>query len=147
MVTHGQRPEQFSNVCTAHARPHVRRPSYCPSHRHQRPHRRQSVWWVLKVVLLDSSDAALAADYTAKLQLEGIGDLSIGIARADGSKCSRCWNYSSEVRLPLHSMLPLHTYLFLSPPAQHAAAPHFSISLSHCAACSPYTLLSLSPSL
>lgn len=49
--------------------------------------------------LVDSSEAAAAADYSAQLQLEGIGELTVGIVRADGIKCSRCWNYSTQVRL------------------------------------------------
>ena len=46
---------------------------------------------------MEFSEAAMAGDYSAALQLEGVGDLSVGIVRADGLKCTRCWNYSTQV--------------------------------------------------
>jgi hypothetical protein len=53
-----------------------------------------------QVDLLDSPAEAQAAEYTASLQLPsgGGGELVIGVARARGSKCSRCWNYSEQAR-------------------------------------------------
>lgn len=52
--------------------------------------------------MVESSEAAAAAaDYSAVLQLEGVGALTVGIVRADGAKCSRCWNYSTQVPLVL----------------------------------------------
>ncbi len=50
-----------------------------------------------QVELVDSAAEAAATEHTATLQLEGVGDLTVGIARARGSKCSRCWNYSEQV--------------------------------------------------
>jgi hypothetical protein len=29
--------------------------------------------------------------------LEGVGEVAVGVERADGGKCSRCWNYSTQV--------------------------------------------------
>lgn len=62
-----------------------------------------------QVDLVDSSEAVAAADYRAQLQLEGVGELAIGIVRADGPKCSRCWNYSTQVgpRSPYSMQCPL----------------------------------------
>ena len=35
--------------------------------------------------------------------VDGVGDVAVGVQRADGSKCSRCWNYSTQVRAPGHA--------------------------------------------
>ena len=51
----------------------------------------------MQVDLLDSPEAAEAAEYSASLDLKGTGGLTIGIARAHGRKCTRCWNYSPQV--------------------------------------------------
>lgn len=50
-----------------------------------------------QVELLDSPAEAEAAEYTASLELPGGSPLTIGVARARGNKCSRCWNYSEQV--------------------------------------------------
>lgn len=36
-------------------------------------------------------------NYTGRCSLEGCGDIWIGVCRANGSKCERCWNYSDKV--------------------------------------------------
>lgn len=58
-----------------------------------------------QVDLLDSPAEAAAAEYTASLQLPGGGgELVVGVARARGGKCSRCWNYSEQARtLGMHT--------------------------------------------
>lgn len=40
---------------------------------------------------------AQALKYKTTATLEGVGVLKIGVGRADGSKCERCWNYSTLV--------------------------------------------------
>lgn len=47
--------------------------------------------------LVDSQDQAKQADFSATAQLEHIGEVTVGVTRADGSKCARCWNYSTHV--------------------------------------------------
>jgi len=42
---------------------------------------------------VSSTGAAFTGTYSAA----GLGDLWIGVSRADGSKCERCWNYSQVV--------------------------------------------------
>jgi hypothetical protein len=66
---------------------------------------------VKQVDLLDSPAEAQAAEYTASLQLPGGGggELVIGVARARGGKCSRCWNYSEQARgLPTCTLPDVH---------------------------------------
>ena len=29
--------------------------------------------------------------------VEGVGEVAVGVERADGGKCGRCWNYSDQV--------------------------------------------------
>ncbi|MCO5558729.1 hypothetical protein L7F22_012315 [Adiantum nelumboides] len=41
--------------------------------------------------------ASLDIKYTGTSVLEGLGDLWVGVSKADGSKCERCWNYSVKV--------------------------------------------------
>ena len=52
---------------------------------------------VSQAQLVDSADAATAgAAYSAAAALEaeaGGCEVMVGVARADGSKCGRCWNY------------------------------------------------------
>jgi len=45
------------------------------------------------------TDAAAArqAAYITEGQIDGVGDVIIGVDRADGHKCERCWNYSTLV--------------------------------------------------
>lgn len=51
-----------------------------------------------QVELLDSPADAEAAEYSATLELPGGGGaLAVGVARARGAKCIRCWNYSEQV--------------------------------------------------
>ena len=45
---------------------------------------------------MDSADEALAAPYSSSAALEeaeGGGNVTVGVGRADGAKCARCWNY------------------------------------------------------
>lgn len=45
-----------------------------------------------------AGEAAEGAAYSATAQLEeGGGEVTVGVARADGAKCKRCWNYSTHV--------------------------------------------------
>eukprot|EP00891_Asterochloris_glomerata_P006431 jgi/Astpho2/6431/fgenesh1_pm.00094_%23_1_t len=37
-----------------------------------------------------------AADFSGQLDIDGAGQVSVGILRAEGQKCSRCWNYSTH---------------------------------------------------
>ena len=45
-----------------------------------------------QVELVDSMDAINAADYKAETET-----VAIGVVKADGHKCDRCWNYSTSV--------------------------------------------------
>lgn len=53
------------------------------------------VFIVSQAELAESSAAAAeGAAYSATAQLEeGAGEVTVGVARADGVKCKRCWNY------------------------------------------------------
>ncbi len=39
----------------------------------------------------------LPSDLLASAEVEKLGDLGIGVTRAEGKKCARCWNYSERV--------------------------------------------------
>ncbi|PSC70632.1 isoleucine-tRNA ligase [Micractinium conductrix] len=54
---------------------------------------------VSQAELADSpAGAAEGAAYSASAELdEGGGAVTLGVARADGAKCKRCWNYSTHV--------------------------------------------------
>lgn len=73
----------------------------------------QRLFAAKQVDLLDSPAEAQAAEYTAALQLPGGGgELVIGVARARGGKCSRCWNYSEQARgLPAYTLPDVHAVL------------------------------------
>jgi isoleucyl-tRNA synthetase len=45
-----------------------------------------------QVELVDSSEAIAKADYRSESDL-----VSVGVVKADGQKCDRCWNYSTRV--------------------------------------------------
>jgi len=30
--------------------------------------------------------------------VDGVGEVAVGVERADGAKCGRCWNYSTQAR-------------------------------------------------
>ena len=32
------------------------------------------------------------------VSVEGVGEVAVGVERADGAKCGRCWNYSTQAR-------------------------------------------------
>ncbi|KAL3685804.1 hypothetical protein R1sor_003826 [Riccia sorocarpa] len=48
-------------------------------------------------VVSKSDGEALNLPFTGSSVLEGYGDLWVGVARADGAKCERCWNYTLAV--------------------------------------------------
>jgi len=50
----------------------------------------------VELVPVDAFDAR-ALKYATSTSLEGVGHLKIGVDRADGTKCERCWNYSTLV--------------------------------------------------
>ncbi|KAH7430813.1 hypothetical protein KP509_08G016200 [Ceratopteris richardii] len=52
-----------------------------------------------QVEIIRSIEEAKSLDinYTGIYNLEGQGDLWVGVSKADGSKCERCWNYSPKV--------------------------------------------------
>ncbi|KAG2490299.1 hypothetical protein HYH03_011250 [Edaphochlamys debaryana] len=53
---------------------------------------------VSQVELVSDADAARGCPYhSSSPSAAGAGDITIGVARADGTKCSRCWNYSTQV--------------------------------------------------
>jgi len=52
---------------------------------------------VSQVELVELAAEAEGTDYSAALEVEGVGALTVGIARARGGKCQRCWNYSEQV--------------------------------------------------
>ena len=50
------------------------------------------------VEIVDSSDAAVnGCDFTSVVDVPGAGAVSVGVARAEGHKCARCWNFSPLV--------------------------------------------------
>jgi len=49
-----------------------------------------------ELVPMEAFDAQ-ALKYKTSASVEGVGVLKIGVDRADGSKCERCWNYSPLV--------------------------------------------------
>eukprot|EP00850_Spirogloea_muscicola_P001335 SM000005S17132 [mRNA] locus=s5:354830:362126:+ [translate_table: standard] len=52
-----------------------------------------------QVEMVSSREAAekLGLEYVATAPLESGGDVWVGVARADGAKCERCWNHSPGV--------------------------------------------------
>ncbi|GMH36377.1 hypothetical protein BSKO_04245 [Bryopsis sp. KO-2023] len=44
-----------------------------------------------------AKDVAMGCEFNSVAQVEGLGEVAVGVARADGGKCGRCWNYSSAV--------------------------------------------------
>ncbi|KAK1302432.1 hypothetical protein QJS10_CPB12g01586 [Acorus calamus] len=52
-----------------------------------------------QVEVVSSLDGELVASipYTGKYLDQGLGEIWIGVSRADGDKCERCWNYSPQV--------------------------------------------------
>lgn len=49
----------------------------------------------LQAELVAEAGAASAADYSRAVEIEGVGSVTVGVTHAQGSKCSRCWNFSS----------------------------------------------------
>ena len=43
------------------------------------------------------TSSAKSATYCTEGQVDGVGDVVIGVEKADGLKCERCWNYSTSV--------------------------------------------------
>jgi isoleucyl-tRNA synthetase len=58
------------------------------------PSRTNCTLLVSQVQMVDSPEAAAAAEHSASVVVEGVGEVTVGVTRADGAKCSRCWNYS-----------------------------------------------------
>ena len=53
--------------------------------------------------------------YSGTCAVEGYGDLWIGVAKANGRKCERCWNYCPEVgSFAQHSTLCGRCYKVIS---------------------------------
>lgn len=54
---------------------------------------------VSQVELVSDAAAVKLCPYhdTVQAAASGVGAISVGVARADGSKCARCWNYSPQV--------------------------------------------------
>jgi len=53
---------------------------------------------VSQVEVVTSSDAATAGcDFKSIVDVPGAGTVSVGVARASGAKCARCWNFSNLV--------------------------------------------------
>lgn len=53
---------------------------------------------VSQAELVDSAGEAAAMPYTSTAALEGVeGEVTVGIGKAEGHKCGRCWNYSTAV--------------------------------------------------
>ena len=46
---------------------------------------------------LVSKETAAQAPHSLTTEVLGLGEATVGVARADGLKCARCWNYSPEV--------------------------------------------------
>lgn len=49
------------------------------------------------VDLVDNVEQAKAASYSSSGSLDGNISFTVGVSKASGSKCSRCWNYSHHV--------------------------------------------------
>lgn len=56
---------------------------------------------VSQVELVGSREEAEACDYSATSQIEGIGEVTVGVSRARGSKCERCAPLPSHLRKQL----------------------------------------------
>jgi isoleucyl-tRNA synthetase len=53
---------------------------------------------VSQAALVDSAAEAAAAEYSSTVEVEGVdGKVTVGVGRAEGRKCGRCWNYSDRV--------------------------------------------------
>jgi isoleucyl-tRNA synthetase len=48
-------------------------------------------------VVGDEQAAGQGAAVTKEVEVEGVGKVTVGVRRAAGKKCARCWNYSTEV--------------------------------------------------
>ena len=81
----GAGPSWVAETCRPDAGP------MCPGQHAPRPTAVPTL--SVQATLVDSADAAAAAPYHAAATLEEGGEVAVGVARADGHKCSRCWNY------------------------------------------------------
>jgi isoleucyl-tRNA synthetase len=54
---------------------------------------------VLQVEVISSlnDETISSVSYTGKFSDARTGDIWIGVTRADGAKCERCWNYTLDV--------------------------------------------------
>ena len=95
---------------------------------------------VSQAELVASPEAASEGEfgaYAARAELEeGGGQVAVGIARADGRKCNRCWNYRCGRAAPggLGCWGALAGVLCSTPPASpstdHSSAPIRTLSCS-----------------
>lgn len=51
----------------------------------------------MDVLPILNEEITSSVPYTGKFSNPRIGDVWIGVARADGAKCERCWNYTQDV--------------------------------------------------
>jgi isoleucyl-tRNA synthetase len=59
-----------------------------------------------QVELLDTPDRLAGLTHSAQTDTVGIGMVGIGVVDAEGHKCDRCWNYSTQVgQSALHPLL------------------------------------------
>ena len=49
----------------------------------------------MQAELVAEAGVAAAADYNRTVEIEGVSSVTVGVTHAQGSKCSRCWNFSS----------------------------------------------------
>lgn len=47
--------------------------------------------------LVDSEGEAGGMDMVVEESVQGVGKVVVGVAKAVGKKCERCWNYSEHV--------------------------------------------------
>lgn len=52
---------------------------------------------VSEVELVGTAEAAKGAAYSGGASVEGAGEVTVGVSKAAGAKCDRCWNFSQLV--------------------------------------------------
>lgn len=56
--------------------------------------------------LVESREETAGAEVVESGSMAGVGEVVVGLARASGIKCERCWNYSEHVgEHPVHVTL------------------------------------------
>jgi isoleucyl-tRNA synthetase len=51
----------------------------------------------VEVISFLNDETISSVSYTGKFSDARTGDIWIGVTRADGAKCERCWNYTLDV--------------------------------------------------